>query len=135
MLKIVADARERQCGIPDLLIRMGMDVRIKRLQTGDYQLDGGIVVERKTVSDMISSIEDGRFIAQCTRLENEFKKSFIILEGSDKDMQRLEDEPTKIYHALATAVFNHGINIISTPSTTHTARLLKELHYITTAPQ
>ena len=131
---IVADARERQCGIPDLLMRMGMDVTVKLLRTGDYQLDEGVIVERKTVSDMIASIEDGRFIAQCTRLKNEFNKSFIILEGNDKDMQRLEVEPSKIYHAVATAVFNHGINIITTPSATHTARLLKELHRVATVP-
>ena len=125
---IIADARERASGIPDLLRRMGVDVKIKQLRSGDYLIGQNVAVERKTIVDMLASIDDGRLLSQCKRLKSCFNAVIIILEGVDNDLQRLADGPTRVYRALATIVLSHGISVVSTPSPTHTAKFLKELH-------
>ena len=127
---IIADTRERVSGIPDLLKRMDINVEIQQLQSGDYIINQNVAVERKTVADMLSSIDDGRLLSQCKRLKNCFNTVIMILEGVDGDLKRLDDGPTRVYHALATAVLSHGISVISTPSSTHTAKLLRELHHL-----
>ena len=126
---ITADTRECVSGIPDLLKQMDIEVEIQQLQSGDYLIGQNVAVERKTVADMLASIDDGRLLSQCRRLKSCFNTVIIILEGVDSDLKRLDDGPTRVYHALATAVLSHDISVVSTPSATHTAKLLRELHY------
>jgi ERCC4-type nuclease len=58
----------------------------KRLSVGDYTLLGmeeEVIVERKTVPDLVKSIiqERSDFIKKCERLST-FKKSCLVVEGS-----------------------------------------------------
>ena len=64
-LRIVIDEREKKSGIPDLLKGIGISLEIKMLPVGDYIVAPETVVERKTISDLVSSIFDGRLFDQC----------------------------------------------------------------------
>ena len=68
-LRIVVDEREKKSGIPDLLRAVGINLEIKTLPIGDYIVASETIVERKSVSDLISSIFDGRLFDQCNRLK------------------------------------------------------------------
>ena len=57
-LRIIIDERERKSGIPKLLQKIGINVEVKRLPIGDYIVSHETVVERKSISDFISSIFD-----------------------------------------------------------------------------
>jgi len=63
-LRIVVDERERKSGIPDLLRAIGINIEMKTLPIGDYIVGPETVVERKSISDLVSSIFDGRLFDQ-----------------------------------------------------------------------
>ena len=69
-LRLVVDEREKKSRIPDLLKAVGINVEVKTLPVGDYIVAPETIVERKTVSDLISSIFDGRLFDQCNRLKD-----------------------------------------------------------------
>src|SRR5712691_12537507 len=57
------------------------DVRMEHLTVGDYCLDRGIVVERKTRADFAISLADGRLFAQAAKLARCPHRPVILLEG------------------------------------------------------
>lgn len=87
-LRIVVDERERKSGIPDLLKAVGVNLEVKTLPIGDYIVAPETIVERKSVSDLISSIFDGRLFDQCDRLKENFAHPIILVEGDVNDSAR-----------------------------------------------
>ena len=59
-VRIVADEREKNSQVPNLLKSMGVFVDYEQLAVGDYIVSSETVIERKTVYDLISSVYDGR---------------------------------------------------------------------------
>ncbi|MCU7920900.1 MAG: hypothetical protein KZQ95_21465 [Candidatus Thiodiazotropha sp. (ex Epidulcina cf. delphinae)] len=56
-------------GIVDLLHAADeFSISIRRLEVGGYEVDGRFLVERKTLSDLMMSIMDGRLFRQACRL-------------------------------------------------------------------
>ncbi|MCU7905326.1 MAG: hypothetical protein KZQ76_05595 [Candidatus Thiodiazotropha sp. (ex Epidulcina cf. delphinae)] len=52
-------------GIFDLLRAAGeFSIGVRRLEVGDYEVDGRFLVERKTLHDLITSIKDSRLFRQ-----------------------------------------------------------------------
>ena len=78
-IKIIADNREKQSLVISELIALGINVEFKQLQIADY-LVNDIAIERKTVSDLQSSIINKRIISQLKDI-NQYKKKFLIIEG------------------------------------------------------
>ena len=78
-LRIVVDEREKKSGIPDLLKEIGINLEIKTLPIGDYIVAPETVVERKTISDLISSIFDGRLFDQRPSNIDEIKSDIVFL--------------------------------------------------------
>ena len=123
-LRIVVDERERKSGIPDLLKGIGINLEIKTLPIGDYIVAPETVVERKTISDLVSSIFDGRLFDQCNRLKENFQFPIILIEGDVAEIEKLVENPFVFYGAVSSIVTNFKIPIISTPNASHTAKLL-----------
>ncbi len=78
-LKIIVDRREKNSLVPSELMKLGMEAEFKHLEVGDYIVNNWIV-ERKTLSDLQSSIINKRIFTQLNNLQ--FTKSLLILEGS-----------------------------------------------------
>jgi DNA excision repair protein ERCC-4 len=123
-LRIVVDERERKSGIPDLLKAIGINLEVKTLPIGDYIVAPETVVERKSVSDLISSIFDGRLFDQCDRLKENFAHPIILMEGNVDEIDSLVENPFVFYGALSTIAIDFKIPIIPTSSASHTAKLL-----------
>lgn len=123
-LRIVVDEREKKSGIPDLLRAIGINLEIKTLPIGDYIVAPETIVERKSVSDMISSIFDGRLFDQCSRLKEHFAHPVILMEGNVDEIEQLVENPLVFYGALASVAIDFKIPIVPTPNATHTAKLL-----------
>jgi Fanconi anemia group M protein len=51
------------------------------LDVGDYFIDGGVVVERKTVADFATSLVDGRLFPQAAALARSPYRPVVLLEG------------------------------------------------------
>lgn len=123
-LRIVVDERERKSGIPDLLRAVGINLEIKTLPIGDYVVAPETIVERKSVSDLISSIFDGRLFDQCNRLKEHFTHPIILMEGNVEEIEQIVENPLVFYGALSAVAIDFKIPIIPTPSATHTAKML-----------
>ena len=123
-VRIVADERERQSGIPDELINLKAVVDFAQLQVGDYIVASDSAVERKSIRDLVQSIYDGRLFAQCSELVTHYAKPVLIVEGSNEMFERSIDNPMVIYGALASVALDFRIAIIHTPSASHTAKAL-----------
>jgi Fanconi anemia group M protein len=81
-LTIIADTREIASGIPRALSHKGIEVRVQRLEVGDYLLSPQVAVERKTTSDFIQSIFDKRLFEQVSALRNGFVSPLLLVEKS-----------------------------------------------------
>jgi DNA excision repair protein ERCC-4 len=123
-LRMVVDERERKSGIPDLLKQIGVKVEMMNLLIGDYIVAPETVVERKSVSDFISSVFDGRLFDQCNRLKEHFENPTIIIEGNVDEIDKITENPLVFYGAMSSIVLDFKIPIIPTPNASHTAKLL-----------
>jgi len=123
-LRIIVDEREKKSGIPDLLKAVGVNIEIKTLPVGDYIVAPEIVVERKSIRDLISSIFDGRLFDQCNRLREHFQHPVILMEGDVDEIEEFTENPLVFYGAISSIAIDFRIPVIPTPNATHTAKLL-----------
>ena len=123
-LRIVVDEREKKSGIPNLLKGIGINLEIKTLPVGDYIVAPETIVERKSISDLVSSVFDGRLFDQCNRMKENFQFPIIIIEGDTNKIEELIENPFVFYGAVSSVAIDFKIPIISTPNASHTAKLL-----------
>jgi DNA excision repair protein ERCC-4 len=80
---VIVDHRERASEVHRRLLEdLDAEVRVGRLDVGDYVVDGTVRVERKTFDDFQVSIVDGRLFHQANRLCRGPGQGAFILEGS-----------------------------------------------------
>ena len=123
-LRIVVDEREKKSGIPDLLKGIGISLEIKMLPVGDYIVAPETVVERKTISDLVSSIFDGRLFDQCNRLKEHYQFPILLIEGDIDEIEELTENPLIFYGAISSIAIDFKIPVIHTPNASHTSKLL-----------
>ena len=123
-LRIVVDEREKKSGIPDLLRSVGINLEVKTLPVGDYIVAPETIVERKSVSDLISSVFDGRLFDQCNRLKEHFAHPVILMEGNVEEIEQIVENPLVFYGAISAVAIDFKIPIIPTPNATHSAKML-----------
>lgn len=77
--KILIDNREKNSLVPAILSKLNIDYEFTHLPTGDYIIND-VVIERKTIPDLKSSIIDKRMLFQFRELK-QYPKSILIVEG------------------------------------------------------
>jgi ERCC4-type nuclease len=81
--RIVVDDREPHEVIVQALQGCGYDsIEVRRLAIGDYMVNESLLVERKSLRDLIASIIDGRLFLQAKRLADADLPAALILEGT-----------------------------------------------------
>ncbi len=133
-IRIVADEREKNSRVPNLLKLSGVFVDYKQLAVGDYIVSSETVIERKTIYDLINSVYDGRIFIQCSDLINYYTKPLIIIEGNLTDLDTREhfendskliiDKIRVAYETLIKVALDFRIPILYTNSVFYTAELL-----------
>ena len=123
-LRIVVDEREKKSGIPGLLKGIGINLEIKTLPIGDYIVAPETVVERKTISDLVSSVFDGRLFDQCNRLKEHYQFPILLIEGDIDKIEELTENPFIFYGAISSVAIDFKIPVIPTPNASHTSKLL-----------
>lgn len=138
VVRVIIDERERNSRIPELLRRAGASVEFAFLTVGDYIVSSQTAIERKTITDLINSIYDGRLFLQCNDLVRNYLRPVIVVEGTLSNLQQdqysqiINGDDTKspieqlplIYEALTRVVLEFRIPIIPTPTSEYTSRLL-----------
>jgi ERCC4-type nuclease len=108
----------------------GFSVEVKRLDVCDYVVSDRVGVERKDVSDFISSLKDGRIFNQARDMTEIYERPIIILEGQvGKALDRSAIRPSSVYGALSSLALDYGVNIIPTENPKSTSILLHRLAY------
>jgi ERCC4-type nuclease len=120
-IHIRIDTQEQRSGIPDLLAAMPqVHIEMTPLHVGDYDLGGDPrrVLERKTGSDFLSSLAQGRLFAQLTTLRKSRFAPILLLEGDPLRVDHSQMRPESIRGALAyiTAILHVPILPSSDPS-------------------
>jgi Fanconi anemia group M protein len=106
-ITIIADWRERISGIPRALSEKGLEVKLQRLEIGDYLLTSRIAVERKTMVDFIQSIFDKRLFAQVGALRATYSSPILLIERCATPCREIHPEALRgalLYVALRTRI-------------------------------
>ena len=75
------DFSERHAALFDLARKSGaFDIRLEQLSIGDYFVDGGVILERKTYADFAMSLVDGRLFLQAAALARSPHRAVVLLE-------------------------------------------------------
>jgi len=80
--KIIADLHEKNSLVASELVGLGVDVEFQHLKVADY-LVGNVAIERKTVSDFISSMLNKRLLIQLEEIK-QYEKRLLVIEGTEE---------------------------------------------------
>jgi len=128
--KIIVDYRERNCLVASELIHLGLEVEFKELKVADY-LVKNIAIERKTISDFISSMISRHLINQLEELQ-QYENKLLIIEGIDEEELYSDDNHSginanSIRGFLLSILLKHKIPIIFTKNSEDTAKFISVL--------
>ncbi|XP_061764875.1 DNA repair endonuclease XPF isoform X1 [Nerophis ophidion] len=98
--RVIVDMREFRSELPSLLHRRGLDIEPVTLEVGDYILTPDVCVERKSVSDLIGSLQSGRLYTQCLSMSRYYKKPVLLIEF----------DPAKPFSLTGRSDFRHEIS-------------------------
>ncbi|MDP2629063.1 MAG: ERCC4 domain-containing protein [Nanoarchaeota archaeon] len=124
--KIIIDYREKNSLVVSELVKFGFETEIKELKVADYILKD-VAIERKTVSDFISSMLNHRLLNQIEELQ-QYKNKLLIIEGIDEqDLYNDKNEGVNgnaIRGFLLSITLKHKIPMIFTKDSEDTAKFL-----------
>ncbi|MEM5790889.1 MAG: ERCC4 domain-containing protein [Candidatus Aenigmatarchaeota archaeon] len=115
---IICDYREKE--IIEKLKRSDIVINEQMLEVGDFIISQRVAIERKSYSDFISSIIDGRIFEQASLLRKNFEKPIIIIEG----YSNREINENALKGALASLLIDFGISILMTRNPLDTAKTI-----------
>ena len=122
---VYADSREGNSKVIRHLSEMEIDVQVRSMAVGDYQVSDEVVIERKTAKDFVDSIIDKRLFKQARELSEEFKRPLLILEGDDIYNGMIH--PNAVRGTIAAIAIDFGISIIPTRNSQDTAAMIKRI--------
>ncbi|KAH8260794.1 hypothetical protein KR026_008609, partial [Drosophila bipectinata] len=78
--KVIVDMREFRSDLPCLIHKRGLEVLPLTITIGDYILTPDVCVERKSISDLIGSLNSGRLYNQCVQMQRHYAKPILLIE-------------------------------------------------------
>jgi ERCC4-type nuclease len=124
--RVVADFREKNSLLISELVSRGLDVSFEQLEVGDY-LIGEVVVERKTFSDLESSIFSKRIIPQLSNLSLCGKKLLLVEDWCDPSFEKMRIHPNALKGFLLSVSVDWNIPILFSRSFRESAELISIL--------
>lgn len=128
-MKIIADSREKNSLVIASLVELKAEVEMRNLAVADY-IVGDVAIERKTVSDFISSMINKRLLRQLEEIK-QYKKRMLVIEGM-KGSEIYNDRNEGI-HANAvrgmilSCVLDYEVPVVMTKNSEDTAAFLNVL--------
>ncbi len=128
--KIIIDYREKNSLVASELVELGFEIEFRELKVADY-LVNNIAIERKTISDFISSMINKRLTKQLEELQ-QYETKLLIIEGiEEQEIYSERNErgihPNAIRGFLLSIVLRYKIPIIFTKNYEDTARFIMVL--------
>jgi len=122
-MKLKIDCREKEfINALALLPELNIESEIVRMDLGDMGVydDSGnelVLIERKTLADLSSSIKDGRYAEQSYRLmhaEIHNHNIVYLIEGDMRRENKKYVQPSVLYSAMVTLQYHKGFSVIKT---------------------
>ncbi len=85
-ITIIIDYREKNSLVPSELITLNFNIQFQQLKLGDY-ITNNTIIERKTLSDLQSSIINKRIFSQLQDLQQ--TNSILIIEGNKENSNNI----------------------------------------------
>jgi len=125
--KIIADYREKNSLVPSELISLGCEVEFRELKVADF-IVRNVAIERKTISDFISSMINKRLIRQLEEIQ-QYEKKLLVIEGIDEQELYSEEHingvnPNSIRGFLLTILLRYNIPVLFTKNAEDTAKFI-----------
>ncbi|XP_054730042.1 DNA repair endonuclease XPF [Anastrepha obliqua] len=136
--KIIVDMREFRSDLPCLIHKRGMEVLPVTITIGDYILTPNICVERKSISDLIGSLNSGRLYNQCIQMQRYYAKPILLIEFDQNKPFHLQGKYMLSQNTTSTqsdivqklqllTIHFPKLRLIWSPSPYATAQLFQEL--------
>jgi ERCC4-type nuclease len=121
---IIVDIHEKNSlVISELINSKEVKLDIKSLEIADYLIKD-IAIERKTITDFISSMINKRLFEQLKNL-NKYEKKLLIIEGlKNKETEKISINPNAIKGMILSILTDYNIPIIFTANEKETADYL-----------
>src|SRR3989344_1593587 len=121
--KVIVDYREKNSLVASHLVSQGINVKFQQLHVADYLL-GNIAIERKSISDLKSSIINKRIISQLKELK-QYPKPLLLIEGiSHEDLYEGIINENALRGFLLSVALEYQVPIIFTQSEEDSARYI-----------
>ncbi|XP_044268362.1 DNA repair endonuclease XPF isoform X2 [Tribolium madens] len=133
---VIVDMREFRSELPALIHKRGVDIEPVTIAVGDYILTPEICVERKSLSDLVGSLNSGRLYQQCTQMFRYYAKPMLLIEFDQNkpfswQNQYMVSSDTNSFDIqkklLLLSLHFPKLKIIWSPSPYATAQLFEEL--------
>jgi ERCC4-type nuclease len=125
---IIADHREKNSLVISELVSLGIQVKFEQLEVADF-LVRNIAIERKTVSDFISSMMNKRLSEQLINMQ-QYENNLLLIEGiEEQELYSSKDNdlgvnPNAIRGFLLDILLKYKVPIIFTKNFQDTAKFL-----------
>ncbi|KAG0658814.1 hypothetical protein C6P45_002066 [Maudiozyma exigua] len=107
---VIVDTREFNASLPGLLFRYGVRVIPAMLSVGDYIIAPDICLERKSISDLIGSLQNNRLVSQCKKMLAYYKYSVLLIEFDENQSFSLEPFSERKNYRKADLSTTHAIS-------------------------
>ncbi|MBN2151618.1 MAG: hypothetical protein JW839_09245 [Candidatus Lokiarchaeota archaeon] len=124
--KILMDHRE-PAEIKAWLEKEGVSVEQCRLEAGDYSVSTDVIVERKSGSDLTSSIMDNRLFEQVNRLYESASNPILVIENFNGIFETTDMNPASVFGALVYLAWRFSLPVIPARDWRDTALIIKRL--------
>ncbi|QQR92281.1 MAG: DEAD/DEAH box helicase [Candidatus Iainarchaeum archaeon] len=123
-IQIYVDQREQASTVIKALSEYtDVDVHMKQLEVGDFVIGPDVVIERKAVEDFLSSILDGRLLAQLMNMSQAYARPLLLLEGKPEELFITRNiHEHAIIGMLSAIALTYRIPILFTKDARDTAR-------------
>ena len=127
-LQIIVDYREKNSLVISELVRLNIESNFRELKVADYIVNN-VAIERKTVSDFISSMLNKRLFKQLEELQ-QYNNRLLIIEGIDEQELYANDEeiagvhPNAIRGFLLSILLKYKVPIIFSKDAEDTAKFI-----------
>jgi ERCC4-type nuclease len=127
--KIFVDYREKNSMVASELIHLGFEVEFLELKVGDYLINN-VAIERKTISDFISSMINKHLAKQLDELQ-QYENKLLLIEGIEEHELYSDNSEGVNANAvrgfLLSILLKHKIPIIFTKNAEDTAKFIDVL--------
>lgn len=127
-IQVVCDYREQASRVVKELTNLGTNVSMKQLPVADFIVSDQIAIERKSVSDFLQSLIDGRLFNQLISLSDTYDQPIMILEGSLDELYTSRNVHVNAIHgALLGVTLRYRIPILFSRDAHQTAQIIYQL--------